>query len=109
VLRQAGIGRDEAPAAAGHARAAVPEPATDRVDDYGRLLRYVVRARDNLNVNVQLARLGAAAPYFYEGRRGRHARLLDRLAHIARAHKVGLWRACPHTPYNPDEGMDTRR
>jgi micrococcal nuclease len=38
------------------------EPATDRVDDYGRLLRYVVRARDGLNVNVQLVRSGAAAP-----------------------------------------------
>jgi micrococcal nuclease len=86
-----------------------PEPATDRVDAYGRLLRYVVRARDNLNVNVQLVRLGAAAPYFYEGRRGRYARLLDRLAHIARAKKLGLWRACPHTPYNPYEGIDTRR
>jgi micrococcal nuclease len=34
-----------------------PEPATDRVDAYGRLLRYVVRARDNLNVNVQLDRM----------------------------------------------------
>ena len=32
----------------------LPEPATDRVDQYGRLLRYVVRAKDGLNVNVQL-------------------------------------------------------
>jgi hypothetical protein len=31
------------------------------VDQYGRLLRYVVRAKDRLNVNVQLVRLGAAA------------------------------------------------
>jgi endonuclease YncB( thermonuclease family) len=37
------------------------EPATDSVDQYGRLLRYVVRAKDRLNVNVQLVRLGAAA------------------------------------------------
>jgi rhodanese-related sulfurtransferase len=34
-----------------------------------RLLRYVVRVADGLNVNVQLVRVGAAAPYFYEGRR----------------------------------------
>src|SRR4051812_47257259 len=46
------------------------EPATDSVDQYGRLLRYVVRVKDGLNVNVQLVRIGAAAPYFYDGRRG---------------------------------------
>jgi micrococcal nuclease len=38
------------------------EPATDRCDQYGRLLRYVVRTKDGLNVNVQLVRVGAAAP-----------------------------------------------
>src|SRR5215831_174976 len=32
----------------------VREPATDSVDSYGRLLRYVVRARDGLDINVQL-------------------------------------------------------
>jgi endonuclease YncB( thermonuclease family) len=31
-----------------------PEPATDRVDRYRRLLRYVVRARDGVDVNVRL-------------------------------------------------------
>jgi voltage-gated potassium channel len=39
------------------------EPATDRVDQYGRLLRYVIRARDGLNVNVRLVSEGVAAPY----------------------------------------------
>ena len=48
------------------------EPATDRVDDFGRLLRYVVRA-DGVNVNLRIVALGAGAPYFYEGRRGRYA------------------------------------
>ena len=42
------------------------EPATDRVDDFGRLLRYIVRT-DGVNVNIRLVALGAAAPYFYEG------------------------------------------
>ena len=78
------------------------EPATDAVDQYGRLLRYVVRARDGLNVNVQLVKVGAAAPYFYDGRRGRYAVLLDRLARHARADRLGLWGACPGTPYDPD-------
>jgi len=85
----------------------VPEPATDRVDQYGRLLRYVIRARDNLNVNVRLVAVGAATPYFYEGRRGRFARRLDFLARRARGHHLGLWRACPGTPYRPTAGVDT--
>lgn len=83
------------------------EPATDSVDQYGRLLRYVVRARDRLNVNLYLVRVGAAAPYFYDGRRGRYARLLDTLARRARALKLGLWGACPGTPYDPDYGVNT--
>jgi endonuclease YncB( thermonuclease family) len=85
-----------------------PEPATDRVDQYGRLLRYVVRVKDGVNVNVQLVRVGAAAPYFYEGRRGRYAALLERLALRARAKRLGLWRRCPHTPYTPNKGVSTR-
>jgi micrococcal nuclease len=86
-----------------------PEPATDRVDQYGRLLRYVVRVKDGLNINVQLVRVGAAAPYFYAGRRGRYAALLERLALRARARKLGLWGRRPHTPYDPTQGVSTRR
>jgi endonuclease YncB( thermonuclease family) len=85
------------------------EPATDRVDGYGRLLRYVVRVRDGVNVNVRLVAIGAAAPYFYNHRRGRYANLLERLARRARARKLGLWRACPHTRYDPYRGIKTRR
>lgn len=83
------------------------EPATDRVDRYGRLLRYVVRARDNLNVNLYLVRVGAAAPYFYDGARGRYASLLEHLAQRARAKHLGLWGACRHTPYDPYRGVAT--
>ena len=49
---------------------------SDRVDRYGRLLRYVVRVSDGLNVNVRLVTVGAAAPYFYDGARGMYARRL---------------------------------
>ena len=66
------------------------EPATDSVDSYGRLLRYVTRVRGHLNVNVHLVAVGAAAPYFYRGRRGRYAARLTRLALRARRHHVGL-------------------
>ena len=87
-----------------------PEPATDRgVDDYGRLLRYVIRARDSVNVNIRLVARGAAAPYFYKGRRGRHANRLEALAKGARAKRLGLWGACPRTLYDPYHAVETRR
>jgi endonuclease YncB( thermonuclease family) len=84
-----------------------PEPATDSVDSYGRLLRYVTRVRGHLNVNVHLVAAGAAAPYFYRGRRGRYAARLTRLALRARRHHLGLWGRCPGTPYDPDRGVST--
>ena len=85
------------------------EPATDRVDQYGRLLRYVVRVNGAVNVNVRLVTIGAAAPYFYKGRRGRYANRLEFLAKRARARKLGLWKACPRTIYDPYHGVQTRR
>lgn len=83
------------------------EPATDSVDSYGRLLRYVTRARDGLNINVKLVRIGAAAPYFYDGRRGRYAGLLVRLGLHARSRQLGLWGRCPDTPWDPNHGVST--
>jgi micrococcal nuclease len=85
----------------------VGEPATDSVDAYGRLLRYVIRARDGLNVNVRLVAVGAASPYFYDERRGRYANLLERLARRARAHRLGLWGRCAGTPYDPYRSVAT--
>jgi endonuclease YncB( thermonuclease family) len=83
------------------------EPKTDAVDAYGRLLRYVFRVRGDLNVNVQLVRVGAAAPYFYDYRRGRYARLLVRLGLRARRRHLGLWGRCPGTPWDPNHGVST--
>jgi endonuclease YncB( thermonuclease family) len=87
----------------------LPEPATDRVDDFGRLLRYVVRVRDRMNVNIRLVAVGAAAPYFYRQPPGKYAKRLEVLAQRARARKLGLWRTCPRTPYNPYKAIATRR
>ena len=69
------------------------DPRLDRVDRYGRLLRYV--RRDGLNVNVELVRRGAAAPYFHGGDRGRYAGALTQAASSAKRAKRGLWTACP--------------
>jgi hypothetical protein len=83
------------------------EPKTDAVDAYGRLLRYVFRVRDGLNVNVRLVRVGEAAPYFYDHRRGRYAQPLLRLFRRARARRLGLWGHSPGTPWDPDHGVST--
>ena len=83
----------------------LPEPATDRVDQYGRLLRYAIRARDGLNVNVRLVAVGAAAPYFY---RGGYATRLEALALRACSRHLELWGACPHTLYDPTRGVATQ-
>ena len=81
------------------------DPALDGVDRYHRLLRYVLR--DGENLNLELVRRGAAAPYFYRGVRGRHAdRLLD-AAEAARSAPRGLWAACLGTPLEPDRQVDT--
>jgi Staphylococcal nuclease homologue len=92
VLREGGLEADEDAAAPGTRVRLQPEPATHRVDGYGRLLRYVVRASDGMDVNIRLVAVGAAAPYFYDHRRGRYANLLERLAKRARAKRLGLWR-----------------
>jgi endonuclease YncB( thermonuclease family) len=83
------------------------DPRLDSVDRYGRLLRYVLRLRDGLDVNVVLVGEGAAAPYFYRGARGRYASLLQRLALRARARRLGLWGACPGTGVDFYRAVDT--
>jgi endonuclease YncB( thermonuclease family) len=77
----------------------------DRVDRYGRLLRYV--RREGLNVNVELVRRGAAAPYFYQGDRGHYANTLMAAAMSAKRSKRGLWKACPGTVLDPYRAVDT--
>jgi endonuclease YncB( thermonuclease family) len=85
------------------------EPATHRIDDSGRLLRYVVRVKDGVNVNLAPVAVGAAAPYFYERRQG-GVRLSARDPRQERkTEALGLWSACPRTPYDPYRGIDTRR
>ena len=71
----------------------------DQVDRYGRLLRYVNRGRNN--VNVELVRRGAAEPYFYRGERGRYASRLLAAARTAKTARRGLWGANCGSPTDP--------
>jgi endonuclease YncB( thermonuclease family) len=64
----------------------------DSADRHGRLLRYV-HARA-LNVNVELVRRGAAAPFFLGGDRGRYVEELSSAVDEARSSRRGMWAAC---------------
>ena len=79
----------------------------DRVDRYGRILRYVHRG--SLNVNLQLVKRGGAAPYFYRGDRGKYASRLLAEAQRAKGAKRGLWKACPSTRLDPYRALETGR
>jgi micrococcal nuclease len=81
------------------------DPRLDRVDRYGRLLRYVFAA--GRNVNVELVRRGAATPYFYGGDRGRYASALLSANVAARASGRGMWGSC-RVSWSPEEPVDTR-
>jgi endonuclease YncB( thermonuclease family) len=83
----------------------VTEPASDEQDRYGRLLRYVYLGDRNLN--VWMVRSGNAAPYFYDGERGRFAETLERDARHARAAGRGFWGRCPGAVLEPSRGVDT--
>ena len=80
------------------------DPRLDRVDRFGRLLRYVHAA--GKNVNVELARRGAATPWFYRGERGRYAARLLASVREARAAGRGLWGAC-RVSWRPDRAVET--
>jgi len=77
----------------------------DRVDRYGRLLRYIHAG--GRNVNVELVRSGAATPWFYDGDRGRYATRLLAATTTARAAQRGMWGACRVT-WRPDRPVDTQ-
>jgi micrococcal nuclease len=81
------------------------DPSLDKVDRYGRLLRYIHRGP--LNVNLQLVKRGDAAPYFYDGERGKYAFELLADAKRAKGAKRGLWAACPRTRLDPYRAVDT--
>jgi len=82
------------------------DPALDKQDRFGRTLAYALK--DTANVNVELVREGAAAPYFFRGGRGRYANELLLAAQTAQHEGKGLWGACPQTVLDPYRQVDAR-
>jgi endonuclease YncB( thermonuclease family) len=82
------------------------DPALDQRDRFGRILAYV--RKDGANINLELVRRGAAAPWFYEGDRGRYAGEFLAAAREARSRRRGLWGACPGTVLDPTHSIEAR-
>lgn len=83
----------------------IKEPLAGNKDSFGRLLRYVKISTKNLN--LELVRQGAAAPWFYNGQKGKFSKELLAAARTAQKKKVGLWKSCPSTVLNPSKAIDT--
>ena len=81
------------------------DPNLDEVDRYGRLLRYLFIGKRN--INLEMVRIGAAAPYFYRSERGLYSEKLIKAAQSARANARGLWSACPNTKLEPNRALAT--
>ena len=81
------------------------DPNLDEVDRYGRLLRYLFIGKRN--INLEMVRIGAAAPYFYRSERGLYSEKLFKAAQSARANSRGLWSACPNATLEPNRALAT--
>jgi micrococcal nuclease len=85
----------------------MPDPNLDQVDRYGRLLRYVFIGK--ININLKLVEIGAAAPYFYRGEKGRYSAQILKAAQSAKEKSLGLWKSCPGTKLSPTDAVTTTR
>jgi endonuclease YncB( thermonuclease family) len=65
-----------------------------------------VHAAD-VNVNVELVRRGAAAPYFRSGDEGIYAEVLLEAVEDARRERRGMWGSC-RVSWQPDSAVTTR-
>jgi endonuclease YncB( thermonuclease family) len=81
--------------------------ALDAKDEHGRVLAYVTS--DKKTFNLELVEMGAAAPYFFRGKRGQFAADLMRAARRAKAAGRGLWGHCPATNLDPSRPVNARK
>ena len=81
------------------------DPKLDKVDSYGRSLRYIFAGKTN--INLKMVEIGAAAPYFYRGELGAYSNQILKAAENAKRNKLGLWGACPGTQLIPDRSVQT--
>jgi len=82
------------------------DPKLDKIDKYGRSLRYVFIGKTNLN--LKLIEMGAATPYFYRSEKGIYAAQFLKAAQNAQKLGLGLWRTCPGTRLAPNYAVNTK-
>jgi hypothetical protein len=58
-------------------------------------------------VNLEMVKIGAAAPYFYQGEKGIYSKAMLKAAQDAKLYKVGLWKSCPGTQLLPTKTITT--
>ena len=83
------------------------DPKLDKVDAYGRILRYIFKGKTN--INLEMVKIGAAAPYFYRSELGLYSDALLKAAQSAQAKKLGFWNECPGTKLDPYRALTTTR
>ncbi len=81
------------------------DPVSANIDKYDRLLRYVFIGK--VNVNLKMVEIGAAAPYFYQGERGKYSIQLMKAAEKAKKNKIGLWGKCPNAILDPYRSLSS--
>ena len=81
------------------------DPISASFDRYGRALRYIFVGK--VNVNLEMVKQGAAAPYFYQGEKGKYSAAMLKAAEAAKYYKVGLWKDCPGTQLLPTKAITT--
>jgi endonuclease YncB( thermonuclease family) len=81
--------------------------ALDAKDEHGRILAYVTSGKKTFNLD--LVEMGAAAPYFFGGKRGQYAADLMKAARRAKAARRGLWGQCPATTLDPSRPVNARK
>ncbi|KGA17789.1 hypothetical protein GM50_10715 [freshwater metagenome] len=81
------------------------DPVSASFDRYGRALRYIFVGK--VNVNLEMVKQGAAAPYFYQGEKGKYSAAMLKAAEDAKYYKVGLWKDCPGTQLVPTKAITT--
>jgi endonuclease YncB( thermonuclease family) len=81
------------------------DPVSANIDQFGRDLRYVFVGK--LNINLKMVELGAAAPLFYNGEKGKYWSQLLKAAEKAKKNKVGLWGKCPNAKLDPYKSLSS--
>jgi endonuclease YncB( thermonuclease family) len=72
----------------------VSDPTQDRVDRYGRILRYVIKVSDGRDMNQVQIRKGWATVYVYHHNPFKRVADYRSAQRSARAHDRGIWAAC---------------